>query len=55
MILSAAMLLDHLGYPEEASGVRDAVEPVLESGPRTPDVGGDATTEEVTDAVIDQI
>jgi 3-isopropylmalate dehydrogenase len=55
MILSAAMLLDHLGYPEEASGVRDAVESVLESGPRTPDVGGDATTEEVTDAVIDQI
>jgi 3-isopropylmalate dehydrogenase len=55
MILSAAMLLDHLGYDEEGDRVRDAVETVLESGPRTPDLGGDASTEEVTAAVVDEL
>ena len=55
MILSAAMLLDHLGYDEEADRVRDAVESVLESGPLTPDLGGDATTEEMTAAVVDTL
>jgi 3-isopropylmalate dehydrogenase len=54
-ILSAAMLLDHLGYGDEADAVRDAVESVLESGPRTPDLGGDAGTDAVTDAVIDRL
>jgi len=55
MILSAAMMLDHLGYGEDASAVRSAVEGVLEDGPRTPDLGGDASTEEVTEAVIDRL
>ena len=52
MVLSAAMLLDHLEYPEEASRVRDAVEATLADGPHTPDLGGDAGTEEVTDAIL---
>jgi len=52
-ILSAAMLLDHLEYAKEADRVRDAVEGVLADGPRTPDLGGDAATADVTDAVID--
>ncbi len=55
MILSAAMLLDHLEFPEEASRVRTAVEDVLEKGPRTPDLGGDGTTEEVAGAVVDRL
>jgi 3-isopropylmalate dehydrogenase len=55
MILSAAMLLDHLGYDEEGDRVRAAVERVLESGPRTPDLGGDASTDEVTGAVLDEL
>ncbi|GGN90135.1 isocitrate/isopropylmalate dehydrogenase family protein [Haloarcula pellucida] len=55
MVLSAAMLLDHLGYDEEAGRVRDAVEAVLESGPRTPDLGGDASTEAVTAAIVDEL
>ncbi|MFC6973597.1 isocitrate/isopropylmalate dehydrogenase family protein [Halomicroarcula sp. GCM10025709] len=55
MILSAAMLLDHLGYDEEGDRVRDAVETVLEAGPRTPDLGGDGTTEEVTAAILDAL
>ena len=55
MILSAAMLLDHLDYDEAADDVRTAVEGVLADGPRTPDLGGDATTDEVTDAVVDRL
>ncbi|MFD1686588.1 3-isopropylmalate dehydrogenase [Halobellus litoreus] len=54
-ILSAAMLLDHLGYGDEAENVRTAVESVLEDGPRTADLGGDAGTEEVTTAVLDRL
>ena len=55
MILSAAMLLDHLDYSEEAAAVREAVEGVLADGPRTPDLGGDAGTDEVTAAVVDRL
>jgi len=55
MILSAAMLLDHLGYDDQGDAVRSAVERVLDSGPRTPDLGGDASTEDVTGAVIDEL
>ena len=55
MILSAAMLLDHLGYEDEGDRVRDAVEAVLADGPRTPDLGGDAGTDEVTGAVVDRL
>ncbi|QLH78501.1 isocitrate/isopropylmalate dehydrogenase family protein [Halosimplex rubrum] len=55
MILSAAMLLDHLDYGDEATAVRDAVEGVLADGPRTPDLGGDASTDEVTAAVVDRL
>ena len=54
-ILSAAMLLDHLGYSEESQQVETAVEEVLESGPRTGDLGGDADTDEMTDAIIDRL
>ncbi|MEA5387216.1 isocitrate/isopropylmalate family dehydrogenase [Haloarculaceae archaeon H-GB11] len=55
MILSAAMLLDHFGYDEEGDRVRTAVEDVLENGPTTPDLGGDASTEDVTAAVINHL
>ena len=55
MVLSAAMLLDHLGYDEAGDRVRSAVESVLESGPKTPDLGGDAGTEAVTDAIVDEL
>jgi 3-isopropylmalate dehydrogenase len=54
-ILSAAMLLEHLGYDADAAAVREAVEGVLEAGPRTPDLGGDASTEDVTAAVVDRL
>ena len=55
MILSAAMLLEHFAYETEAAQVREAVEATLAEGPRTPDLGGDATTEDVTAAVRDRV
>ena len=52
-ILSAGMLLDHLGLSESASALRRAVAAVLKAGqPRTPDLGGKATTVAVADAVL---
>ncbi|MFC6825526.1 3-isopropylmalate dehydrogenase [Halopelagius fulvigenes] len=54
-IVSAAMLLEYLGYDGEGRRVRDAVEGVLADGPRTPDLGGDASTEDVTNAVLDRL
>ena len=52
-ILSLALMLDHLGFPEAALDVRSAVARVLADpqGPRTPDLGGTATTTEVGAAV----
>jgi 3-isopropylmalate dehydrogenase len=55
MILSAAMMLDHLDYDAEAEQVTEAVETVLAEGPHTADLGGDASTEEFTAAVIGQL
>jgi 3-isopropylmalate dehydrogenase len=51
-ILSAAMLLEYLGYTADGKRVRTAVETVLADGPRTGDLGGDATTEAVTTAIL---
>jgi 3-isopropylmalate dehydrogenase len=54
MILSAAMLLRHgLSRPAEAAAVESAVDRALESGLRTADLGGSATTAEATRAVLD--
>ncbi len=49
---SAAMLLDHIGDPDSADRVRAGIEAVLRDGPVTPDLGGDATTAEMTDAIV---
>ena len=54
-ILSAAMLLEFLGYEEDGERVRSAVEDVLADGPRTADLGGKASTADVTAAVIDRL
>jgi tartrate dehydrogenase/decarboxylase/D-malate dehydrogenase len=49
---TAAQMLEHLGEAEAAARLMHAVEQVTAAGPRTPDLGGDATTVQVTDAVI---
>ncbi|MCL9817240.1 3-isopropylmalate dehydrogenase [Natronocalculus amylovorans] len=54
-ILSAAMMLEYLGYETESNAVNDAVEAVLSDGPRTGDLGGNATTTEMTDAIINHL
>jgi len=52
-ILSAAMMLDHLGEAEAARSVEEAVKAVRAAGTaRTPDLGGSSGTEEVAAAVV---
>jgi len=50
-IWSGAMMLDHLGHPEVHDAIVRAIEKVTAEGPRTPDMGGQATTSEVGKAV----
>ncbi|KAJ1657532.1 homoisocitrate dehydrogenase [Dispira simplex] len=50
-IRSAALLLENMGLPGPASDIYNAVEATLQAGYKTPDLGGSATTEEVTEAV----
>jgi tartrate dehydrogenase/decarboxylase/D-malate dehydrogenase len=48
---TAAMMLEHLGEAAPAKLLLEAVERVCAAGIRTADVGGNATTDEVTKAV----
>ena len=50
-ILAGAMMLDHLGEPTAAVAVSAAVDAVVQMRTVTPDLGGTATTQAVTDAV----
>jgi len=54
-IWSAAMMLDHLGEPEAATAIVRAIEDVLgdPAGPKTGDLGGKATTEELGRAIAE--
>lgn len=52
---TAAMMLEHLGENAAARLLMSAIEAVTESGLHTPDLGGTATTRQVTDAVINLI
>jgi len=53
---SASMMLDHLGEPAAAARLMRAIERVTaDKALHTPDLGGQATTRAVTDAVIDAI
>jgi tartrate dehydrogenase/decarboxylase/D-malate dehydrogenase len=50
-IWSGAMMLEHLGQRKAAQAVMCAIELVLAGGPRTPDMGGTASTSEVGQAI----
>jgi tartrate dehydrogenase/decarboxylase/D-malate dehydrogenase len=52
---TGAQMLEHLGEAAGAARLMRAVEQVCAAGILTPDVGGKATTREVTDAVIEAI
>jgi len=50
-IWCGAMMLAHLGYPAAHDAILAAIERVTEHGPRTPDMGGSATTVQVGEAI----
>jgi len=52
-IWSGAMMLEHLGQTSAADAIMQAIETVLIDGPRTPDMGGTASTSEVGAAIAD--
>lgn len=51
-IESGGLMLEHLGQPRLASMVRQAVDDTTRSGLITPDLGGNAKTDEVVERVI---
>lgn len=51
-ILSTAMLLDHVGQPEAARRIEQAVIKVLSAGILTRDLGGNATTDQMTREIL---
>jgi isocitrate dehydrogenase (NAD+) len=56
LLLSALMMLDHLGERAAAARIRSALDRVLTDGVvRTRDLGGTATTTEFTDAVCREV
>src|SRR3990172_8757649 len=54
-IWSGAMMLEHLGHQDAAAAVVRAIETVLTEGPRTRDIGGMASTQEMGQAIADAI
>lgn len=56
MILSASMMLDYLGEWEISNDIKNAVEKVIaDCKIRTPDLGGDACTMDVTEAIVKEL
>ena len=55
MILTASMMLRHLGFEEEAKKVERAVEKVLAEGKTTPDLGGNLKTMEMAEEILKAI
>lgn len=52
---TTAQMLEHLGEQESAARLMSAIERTTAAGVLTPDVGGTATTKDVTQAVIEAI
>jgi isocitrate dehydrogenase (NAD+) len=53
VLLAGCMLLDHIGQSDRAGRIRRALEAVIKEGKTvTRDLGGTATTDEFTDAII---
>ena len=48
-VLSAALMLEHLGHDDAAAAVEEAVVTLLRRGETTPDLGGSLTTAEIGD------
>jgi tartrate dehydrogenase/decarboxylase/D-malate dehydrogenase len=54
-IWAGAMMLEHLSHPETGGRIVEALETTLEDGTKTRDLGGSATTDEVTDTVVERL
>ncbi|HUK88076.1 MAG TPA: isocitrate/isopropylmalate family dehydrogenase, partial [Terriglobales bacterium] len=54
-IWSGAMMLEHLGQKKAAASVLRAIETVIREGPRTRDMGGKASTEEMGKAIAEAV
>jgi tartrate dehydrogenase/decarboxylase / D-malate dehydrogenase len=54
-IWSGAMMLEHLGHQDAADTIVEAIQLVLDDGPRTPDLGGKASTQEMGKAIEDAL
>jgi tartrate dehydrogenase/decarboxylase/D-malate dehydrogenase len=54
-IWSGAMMLEHLGQSDAAHAVVTGIEKVLSKGPRTRDMGGNASTDEVGLAISEAV
>ncbi|HEX7043208.1 MAG TPA: tartrate dehydrogenase [Burkholderiales bacterium] len=54
-IWSGALMLEHLGHADAAAAVVRAIETVLAEGPRTPDIGGRASTQELGKAIAEAV
>jgi tartrate dehydrogenase/decarboxylase/D-malate dehydrogenase len=54
-VWSGAMMLEHLGHAKAAQILMAAVEQVLVGGVKTADIGGSASTDEVTEAICEAI
>ncbi len=53
LIYAACLMLEHIGDPARATRIREAMEGVIREGThRTRDLGGTATTDQFTDAII---
>ena len=52
---SAALMLEHFGLDVEAKSLQVAIDRTCEQGILTRDVGGTASTHDVTQAVIDNL
>jgi isocitrate dehydrogenase (NAD+) len=56
LMLSAAMMLDHVGLGDKATRMRAAIDKVLrEDNVRTRDLGGKAGTKEFTEAIVKRV
>jgi isocitrate dehydrogenase (NAD+) len=56
LMLSASMMLDHMGYREESKRMNDAIYKVLQEREKcTQDLGGKALTTEYTDYIIEYL
>ena len=54
-IWSGAMMLEHLGHKAAGDAIVKAIETVLTDGPRTRDMGGSASTQEVGRAIAEAL